>query len=129
MASAVELTTVPNWFQINRQREKRLAFIKRLCSRIADAFHPQRIILFGSQTTGNATADSDVDLLVIMTYEGRHTTAAIRILQHLNVLAPIDLLVRSPKEIEERLALGDRFIAEIIGQGQVMYEAADAGMD
>ncbi len=83
----------------------------------------------GSQAAGNATADSDIDLLVVMPYEGRHTTAAIRILHHLNTLAPIDLLVRSPAEIEQRLALGDRFIAEIIEQGQVMYEAADAGMD
>ena len=92
-----------DWYRLGHHRGKKLAYIKRLCAQIATAFHPERIILFGSQAYGKPTADSDVDLLVVMPYRGRHTTQAIRILQHLDVLAPLDLLVRSPEEVRERL--------------------------
>jgi predicted nucleotidyltransferase len=38
----------------------------RMVRRIVRRFHPVKIILFGSQARGMATADSDVDLLVIL---------------------------------------------------------------
>ncbi len=38
--------------------------IADMTARIARDFHPLRIILFGSHARGDATADSDVDLLV-----------------------------------------------------------------
>jgi len=37
-----------------------------LLARVIDYFHPRRIILFGSRARGEATADSDIDLLVIL---------------------------------------------------------------
>jgi len=40
--------------------------IEDLSSCIADEFHPQRIMLFGSYAWGKPSVDSDVDLLVIM---------------------------------------------------------------
>jgi uncharacterized protein len=33
---------------------------------VIDHFHPQRVILFGSQARGEATRDSDIDLLVVV---------------------------------------------------------------
>lgn len=103
-----------------------LAEIRQLCRRIARDFHPDRIILFGSHAYGQPTTDSDIDLLVVMPFEGRHTEQAIRILDKLNVLAPLDLLVRTPEQMKERLALGDTFISEILERGKVMYEANHA---
>jgi len=38
---------------------------------------------------------------------------------------PIDLLVRTPEQIRERLAIGDQFIGEILERGKVIYEATD----
>ncbi len=124
--------TIPStleWYRLGNHRRRKLAYIQRLCEQIAADFHPERIILFGSYAYGKPTADSDVDLLVVMPYKGRHTTQAIRILQHLNMLAPVDLLVRSPEEIRERLTIGDRFMQEIIDCGKVMYEADHTRMD
>lgn len=103
-----------------------LAEIRQLCRRIARDFHPDRIILFGSHAYGKPTTDSDIDLLVVMPFEGRHTEQAIRILDKLNVLAPLDLLVRTPEQMKERQALGDTFISEILERGKVMYEADHA---
>lgn len=97
--------------------------IKSLADQIAREFHPDKIILFGSHAYGRPGADSDVDLLVIMRFRGRPVRQAIAILNKLNMLTPIDLLVRTPEQIQERLALGDRFIREILERGKVMYEA------
>lgn len=100
--------------------------IEELSERIAREFQPERIILFGSHAYGQPSSDSDIDLLIIMPFEGRQSEQAIRILNRLNELAPIDLLVRRPEEIEERLEMGDSFMREIIERGKVLYEAHHA---
>jgi len=97
--------------------------IKHLCEKIALEFHPVKIILFGSHAYGKPQWDSDVDLLVIMPFKGRHTRKAIEILDRLNPATALDLLVRTPRQVEQRLAMGDFFMREIIERGKVMYEA------
>jgi predicted nucleotidyltransferase len=116
------------WYRLDK-RAQQMAYIKRLCRRIVEAFHPAKIILFGSRAYGKPREDSDIDLLVVMPYDGDHAKAAIRILNHLDVLAPIDLLVRSSEEVRERIRIGDRFMREIVERGKVMYEATHSGMD
>lgn len=39
--------------------------------RIGEEFAAQQVVLFGSYARGAATADSDVDVLVVMPFEGR----------------------------------------------------------
>ena len=36
---------------------------------------------------------------------------------------PVDLIVRTPQKVRERLAMGDDFIREILEEGKVLYEA------
>ena len=91
-------------------------------------FSPFKVILFGSHAAGTATEDSDVDILVIMPFKGKPARMALEILNKLDPKFPIDLIVRTPEQIEDRLAKGDFFIKEIMEKGKVLYEAADAGM-
>jgi uncharacterized protein len=100
--------------------------IKKLAEQIAREFHPDKIILFGSHAYGRPEPDSDVDLLVIMRFRGRPVRQAIAILNRLNVLTPVDLLVRTPEQVQERLALGDQLMREILERGKVMYEARNS---
>ena len=100
--------------------------IRRVCAQIAREFRPQRIILFGSYAYGQPTPDSDVDLLVIMPLKGRATEQAVEISRRLEHRFPIDLLVRSPEEVRQRLAWNDFFLREATEKGVVMYESADA---
>ena len=101
--------------------------IKKLCEQIARDFHPEKIILFGSHAYGRAGPSSDVDLLVVMPFKGRPVRQAIKIRSCLDTTMALDLIVRTPKQVSERLAMGDFFIREITEQGRVIYEADDIG--
>ncbi|RME89900.1 MAG: nucleotidyltransferase domain-containing protein [Anaerolineae bacterium] len=87
--------------------------IRALAERIAEKFRPEKIILFGSYAYGTPTPDSDVDLLVIMPFEGRNPHMATEIWMATRPRFPVDLMVRKPSEVRERLALGDCFLREV----------------
>jgi predicted nucleotidyltransferase len=103
--------------------------IKKLCEQIAREFHPQKIILFGSHAYGNPGPDSDVDLLVVMPFKGRPVRQAIKIRNRLDTPMALDLIVRTPRQVSERLAMGDFFIREITEHGTILYEANHQGVD
>lgn len=92
-------------------------------NRIALALKPEKIILFGSYAYGHPTPDSDVDLLVIWDTKA---SSKDRYLSVSTLIVPrpfaVDILVRTPREIERSLKKGDFFIEEITTQGKVLYE-------
>ena len=103
--------------------------IREACAEIAARFRPLKIVLFGSHAHGNATAGSDVDLLVIMRFTGNPHEQSLAIRAHLNrdgARFPMDILARTPEAVAWRLANGDSFLKEVLEHGVVMYEAADA---
>jgi len=102
--------------------------IRTFARTVADKFNPTRIILFGSHARGNAGADSDVDLLVVMAHRGHPTEQAIEIRTQVECRFALDLLVRSPAEIRKRLRFEDWFIREIMELGKVLYEDGDERM-
>jgi predicted nucleotidyltransferase len=97
--------------------------IQELADRIAAQFHPERIILFGSYAWGHPTPDSDVDLLVVLPFQGKSWRMASEIRRHARAPFPMDLLVRTPEQLRQRLTDGDTFLEEVTRQGQVLYEA------
>jgi uncharacterized protein len=97
--------------------------IQRYCDAIAAAFQPRRIILFGSYAYGRPTEDSDVDVLVVMPSSprlGHRPALAIR--EKVQANFPVDVIVRDPDFIRNRLLEGDCFLEEITRKGKVMYE-------
>lgn len=100
--------------------------IAALCRRIVEEFRPHKIILFGSYAYGTPTPSSDVDLLVMMPYDGSSGRASTEVLGRSRPNFGIDILVRTPDEVDERLAMDDYFMREIVEKGKVMYEAAHA---
>ncbi len=97
--------------------------INQLALTVANQFHPERIILFGSYAYGKPQKGSDLDLLVVL----RHVDSSIRTASDIRLAlpadVPIDIIVRTPERIEERLAMNDYFFREIIERGQVLYAA------
>lgn len=98
--------------------------IDDIATRIASSYHPERIILFGSYAYGHPSEDSDLDLLVVLPFDGRPVYKSIEILEMLHPTVPLDLIVRTPEQLASRLAQHDFFLHEIIQKGKVLYEAS-----
>ncbi|MBW2737836.1 MAG: nucleotidyltransferase domain-containing protein [Deltaproteobacteria bacterium] len=96
--------------------------IKDFVNNVINRFNPERVILFGSHASGDATPDCDVDILVVMDFKSRPHQQAFEIRKTIKRSFPLDLLVRRPADIDRRLRLGDFFIKEIMQEGKVLYE-------
>jgi len=96
--------------------------IQELADRIAREFQPDRIILFGSHARGTAAADSDVDLLVILPFEGKGFWKSLEILNRVNAPYALDLLTYRPDAVAWRYAQGDPLIRDALDHGRVLYE-------
>lgn len=101
--------------------------IRRYARQIAERFKPNKIILFGSFAYGEPTEDSDVDLLVVMPCPN-HVTQAIRIRTALAAPFPMDLIVRSPQRLRQRIKENCWFLREITEQGIVLYDKRNTSM-
>ena len=97
--------------------------IQALVCQVVALAQPQRIILFGSYAYGNPGHDSDVDLLVVMPYTRHSAYQAAAILTRVNPAFPVDVLVRTPGELAERIAQGDFFLREVVERGRELYAA------
>jgi len=98
-------------------------WINVMRDRIVEHFQPLQIILFGSHARGEATAHSDIDLLVVFPELSSKREMAISIR---GVLADLpvakDIVVTTPAEIEEYGDLVGRVLRPALREGQVLYE-------
>jgi predicted nucleotidyltransferase len=92
-------------------------------NRLVEIYQPEKVILFGSYASGKVHADSDVDILVILSFEGKNPVKSAEILNRIDPRFPIDLIVRTPEQVRERQKNNDFFIKEIIEKGVILYEA------
>ena len=98
--------------------------ILKMAEKIAKEYHPEKIILFGSYAYGEPTEDSDIDLLIIKNTDERPIDRWMRIKRLLRDTTrdfPVSPMVYTEKEIEERNAIKDFFIEEILEKGEVLY--------
>jgi len=103
--------------------------IQAVARQIAVEFKPEKIILFGSYAYGNPTPDSDVDLLVVMPFEGKNFKASYEIMKRIHPGFPIDILARRPDDTERRYREGDPLIREALDKGRVLYDRDREGVD
>lgn len=96
--------------------------IQEIVNRIVERFHPEQIILFGSQARGDAGPDSDVDLLVVMPVEGskREKQLEIRMALH-DIHVPKDVIVSTPEEFAWRKEIVGTIERPAARQGKVLY--------
>jgi predicted nucleotidyltransferase len=100
------------------------AFLQDIVDEIVLKFRVNKIILFGSHARGEAIEDSDVDLLVLMDFEGSAVRQSARIRSVLERCSlPLDVIVRRPEEFTQRCAMNDWFMREIRDRGKILYAA------
>lgn len=98
--------------------------IDYVVTRIIDAVHPSKIILFGSHARGEQSAKSDIDLLVITKPEDDREQTRLAIERTLRGRRfSIDLIVRTPADVEWNVYVENPFyVDDILQNGKVLYE-------
>ena len=94
-----------------------------LARRLVRQFHPEQVILFGSQARGTAGPDSDVDLMVILPIE-RAQKAELEIAMGValrDVLVPLDIVVVTPDEVDRFRNTPGTLIRPALREGRVLY--------
>jgi len=89
---------------------------------IAEAVHPQKIILFGSRARGKARPDSDLDLVII--YEGEKSKRQVKLDIHRLLepaSLPMDLFVLTPEELLRQRHVANTLAREIAERGVTVY--------
>src|SRR6266849_3251588 len=112
------------WF---RGADVPMRVIRRFARQVAEHFHPDKNILFGSYAYGAPHADSDVDILVIMPTRNQ-LDQAVKIELACDPPFPLDIIVRTPHNMQWRLAEGESFLREITTRGTILYDKNHAGM-
>jgi predicted nucleotidyltransferase len=99
--------------------------IEEIAQRIAEAFHPWRIVLFGSRARGDSRPDSDVDLMIEMdtTASPIDRAIAVRTLFGLRTWS-LDVVVYTPQEVERLRHVNGTLASVIDAEGRVVYERA-----
>jgi predicted nucleotidyltransferase len=99
--------------------------LAEMVNRLIDVFQPERIYLFGSKARGEAGAESDYDLMVIVLHSEmpgyRRDQMAYRALLGLGIAK--DVLVWTREEFENRVHLPASFPATVVREGKLLYAA------
>ncbi len=123
-SSAPSETPLPRWY---RGKDIPMRVVRRFARAVAEMFHPEKIILFGSRAYGTPHEDSDVDILVVMPARNE-IDQAVKICLAIPAPFPMDLIVRTPEDLRWRLEAGDSFLREIVARGVVLHEQTDEGV-
>jgi len=98
--------------------------LARVTELLVEAAHPKRIILFGSEARGEASEDSDLDLLVIERSVPDRMAEMVRLNRLLRPLKiAVDLLVVSEDKFQYWRDTPGNVYYEAATEGQVLYEA------
>ena len=98
--------------------------LNQVVARLVERFHPQRIILFGSQARGDADSRSDVDLLVVYPFEGRRLEAMWDLEKAMGDLpVATDLIPLTPEQYEDDRRSVNTLAAIADREGRLLYAA------
>jgi predicted nucleotidyltransferase len=107
------------------QEKKAREILEEIIHRLVQVYRPEQIYLFGSVARGEAGADSDFDIMVVVSNqapaEKQRSRLAYQALRGTGVAA--DILVWTKKSFEERLHLQASLPATIMREGKLLYAA------
>lgn len=101
--------------------------LEKVLQLIVERYQPEKIILFGSYAYGTPRRDSDVDLLIVKDTDADPHDRAIEVQRAFDEAQDglsFTILVRTPRELQQRLDWHDPFIAKIVQKGLVLYAAS-----
>jgi uncharacterized protein len=99
--------------------------VAEIVRRIVRAADPERIVLFGSRARGDFRPESDIDLLVIQESALPRHRRAVPIyaaLADIPVEVDTEVVVYTPREVEEWRGANAAFVTTALREGKVLYE-------
>lgn len=88
--------------------------------------HVSKIVLFGSQAAGKASAESDIDLVIVSEdFRGRDIFERVRLIKEAEIMTikkfmvPLDIITLTPEEFES----GTSLVSDYIKGGEAVYQA------
>src|SRR6266571_3782564 len=105
------------------RNERERVLFEEIARRIVALCQPQKIIVFGSRARRDHRPDSDVDILVVAESDEPRYKRAGRLYTALASLpVQVDILVYTPREIEEWSQVPQAFVTMAIREGLIVYE-------
>lgn len=99
-----------------------LKTLEEVTHRLIERYSPDRIILYGSQATGKAGEDSDIDLVIIKATGKRAVDRRMEVEHVLSDRAiPLDITVYTPQEMWWLFSMGDPFVEEVLEKGRLIF--------
>jgi predicted nucleotidyltransferase len=98
--------------------------IQQAVAKLVAAASPSKIILFGSYARGDATEDSDLDLMVIEAEVMNQFDEMVRLRNVMGDMGiGVDLLVYSDQEASRRSLVPGSLLYWAFKEGRVLYDA------
>jgi len=101
----------------------RKSLINTILKRLLENLDVVKVVLFGSYVSGKPTKDSDLDLLIIVNTKKKGIKRYAMVSEILEPRKiPMDIIVKTPEELKNRIRMFDPFIRNILKTGKVLYE-------
>lgn len=95
----------------------------RIVQQIVHGYGPERVLVFGSAARGDVGEDSDIDLLVVKRTPKRWIERGVEAMLVVDTAVPLDIVVYTPEEFEERTRSSDPNFREMLAQARTVYDA------
>ena len=113
IARVPEMNLSPQWAGV----------VDEIMRRIVATTHPERILLFGSVARGQSSADSDLDMLVIVRGPVHRRALAQEIYKNLHgILTPVDVVVATEQDVQRHGQAIGSILRPALREGKVIYE-------
>ena len=111
-----------------RLSPRQVEALARAVERLVEAFHPDRIYVFGSQARGTPRPDSDIDLMVVVSTadEPPYRLAATGYAVIAPLRVPLEITFMTRDDFDSRLPAVASLPATILREGQMLYAARGA---
>jgi predicted nucleotidyltransferase len=100
------------------------ALLNEMTNRLVHAFHPEKVILFGSHAWGTPDKGSDIDLFVIVPESHERPLQRIRRARACleDVRVAKDILVRTRVEVDKYCQVYASLECQVLEKGRVLYD-------